>query len=121
MNIRLIAALLLGAGAAAGAAAPEALMGEWQAEQPASLPNLTGFRRVLFAPTAMILDGREAVAVRGYDLIDGAMRVRTEGGGDLLFVMAGDRLCLAEVDAVQPLPAPPQVRAGQRCFARRPA
>jgi hypothetical protein len=103
--------------ASAGAAPLPSLMGEWQAEAPP--PHLRSFRRVLFAPTAMILDDRQALAVRGYDAIDGAIRVRTDGAGDLLFVLDGERLCLAGTGGVQALPSAPVVTASERCFIRR--
>lgn len=98
----------------AGPADP--ILGEWQAP-PVPAP-LRSFRHVLFAPDAMILDRREAVAVTGYDLTDAALRVRTARGGDLWFVRDGEQLCLAEVAGLVALPSMPELRAGGRCFAR---
>lgn len=101
------------------AAAPPAhpLLGEWQAEGTAP-PGLLSFRRILFAPSAMILDDRQAVAIAGYDVADGATRVRTAQGGDLLFIVEPGRICLAEVDGAMPLLSRPPVKAGGRCFTR---
>lgn len=105
---------------AAGYAEPTAnpLIGEWQMEGRAN-PALRSYQHMLFAPTAMILDRANAVAVRGYDAA-GAVRVRTDRGGDLLFIVdEADRICLAETAGLQSLPSRPMVKAGDRCFARR--
>jgi hypothetical protein len=79
---------------------------------------LRAFRHVLFAPDAMILDRREAVAVTGYDVAGDAVRVRTARAGDWLFVRNGERLCFAEVAGVVRLPSASAMAAGTRCFAR---
>lgn len=106
---------------AAGHAEPTVnpLMGEWQMDGRAD-PALRGYQHILFAPAAMILDRATAVAVRGYDVAPGAVRVRTDRGGDLLFIVDDtDRICVAETPGLQSLPSRPTVKAGDRCFARR--
>lgn len=112
----IVAMIALSTAAAAEPANP--LLGQWQAVGKAH-PTVIGFRQMLFAPEAMLLDGR-SVRVRGYDVTEGAVRVRTERDGDYIFILAeGDRICLAEADRPSPAPPLPTVRAGDRCFARR--
>lgn len=111
-----MATLMLAGGSQAAPASP--LLGEWQDEQPPR-PDLLGYRNIQFGPDALIFDRGQSVAVHGYD-VDGAMiRVRTAGIGDLLFVLAGDRLCLAQAEGLHSLRSDPQVTAGDRCFKRR--
>lgn len=110
------AVLALSATATAEPANP--LLGQWQSVGKAH-PTVIGFRQMLFAPEAMLLDGR-SVHVRGYDVTEGAVRVRTERDGDYIFILAeGGRICLAETDRLSPARPLPTVRAGDRCFARR--
>ena len=119
--IRFFTAVSLTLLAVAAHAEPAAnpLIGEWQMEGRPD-PVVLGHRHLLFAPEAMILDRATAVAVRGYDVADGAVRVRTGGGGDLLFIVDdADRICLAETAGLQALPSMPTVKASERCFARR--
>jgi hypothetical protein len=104
--------------AAATAAPDNPLLGQWQAVGKTH-PPVIGFRQILFAPEVMLLDGR-SVRVRGYDVTAGAVRVRTERGGDYIFILAEDgRICLAEADRLSPPRPLPTVKAGTRCFARR--
>lgn len=112
----IIAMMALSAAAAAEPANP--LLGQWQSVGKGH-PTVIGFRQMLFAPEAMLLDGR-SVRVRGYDVTEGAVRVRTERDGDYIFILAEDgRICLAETDRLSPARPLPTVRAGDRCFARR--
>ena len=111
-----IAMIVLSAAATAEPANP--LLGQWRAVGETH-PIVIGFRQMLFAPEAMLLDGR-SVRVRGYDVAEGAVRVRTERDGDYIFILADDgRICLAETDRLSPARPLPTVKAGDRCFARR--
>lgn len=109
---------LLALSSAATAARANPLLGQWQAVGEGH-PTVIGFRRMLFAPEAMLIDGR-SVRVRSYDVAEGAVRVRTERDGDYIFILAEDgRICLAQTDGLSPARPLPRVRAGNHCFARR--
>ena len=95
------------------------LLGEWRQvgeRHPAQL----GFRRVVFTPKTLMFDGAGAVAVKGYDVADGAVRVRTATGESYVFLVKElGVICMIEIDGPRPLGPMPRVKPGDRCFARQ--
>lgn len=119
--IGLITAIVAAMASIAPASAAEAsnpLLGEWR-QAGERHPAQVGFTSILFAPDALVFDGRGVVAVSGYDVAGDAVRVRTATGGSYLFLVKETNIiCMAEVDGAIPLQATPRVMPGGRCFER---